>query len=217
MQGGTQVEPPPASKPPTALPSPWDSHEGPGVAIVVDTARDVRTNAFESLLKRASVASTPPAPVTRPPTETPDVTPVPPTLPPAAALTLETGEVDEASLILASAREFFGLGDFSGSLELIEKVLKMHPHHEEARAYLERSKQTLLQMYESKLGGLHKVPRQLLPPDEVIWLNMHHRAGFILSQVDGTLCYDDIIEISGMDRFDAVRIFADLVSNRIIG
>ena len=118
---------------------------------------------------------------------------------------------------MTGARELFELGDFSGSLELVEKVLKKQPTHEGARAYLKRNEQTLLKMYESKLGDMLKVPRQLVPPDEVIWMNMHHRAGFILSQVDGSLSYDDLLSVSGMDRFDTVRILADLVGNGIIG
>lgn len=118
---------------------------------------------------------------------------------------------------MTGARELFALGDFSGSLELVEKVLQREPAHEGARAYLKRNEATLLKMYESKLGTLGAIPSQLVPPDEVIWLNMHHRAGFILSQVDGTLSYEDLLEVSGMDRFDTIRILADLVQNGIIG
>jgi CRP-like cAMP-binding protein len=118
---------------------------------------------------------------------------------------------------MTGARELFSLGDFSGSLELVEKVLQQNPTHEGARAYLKRNESTLLKMYESKLGRLGDVPRQLVPADEVIWLNMHHRAGFILSQVDGMLSYEDILDVSGMDRFDTIRILAELVANGIIG
>jgi hypothetical protein len=75
----------------------------------------------------------------------------------------------------------------------------------------------MLAMYESKLGGLDRTPRVLISSEEVIWLSLNHRAGFILSQVDGSLSYDDILEVSGMDRFDTVRIIADLVGNGIIG
>ena len=125
--------------------------------------------------------------------------------------------VDECEALMTGARELFELGDFSGSLELVEKVLKKQSQHEGARAYLKRNEQTLLKMYESKLGDMNHIPRQLVPPDEVIWMNMHHRAGFILSQVDGSLTYDDLLAVSGMDRFDTVRIIADLITNGIIG
>ena len=37
---------------------------------------------------------------------------------------------------LSAAKELFALGDFSGSLELIEKILQVDPDHGEARDYL---------------------------------------------------------------------------------
>lgn len=118
---------------------------------------------------------------------------------------------------MRGARELFDLGDFSGSLDLVEKALRTNPNHDGALAYMQRNEATLLRMYESKLGSLHKTPRQLIPPDEVIWMNMHHKAGFILSQVDGMMSYDDLLAISGMSRFDTMRILHDLVQQGIIG
>jgi tetratricopeptide (TPR) repeat protein len=50
---------------------------------------------------------------------------------------------------LAAAKELFALGDFSGSLELIEKILQVDADHAEARAYLRQTEATLISMYES--------------------------------------------------------------------
>ena len=139
----------------------------------------------------------------------------PPTPPPVAVA--EVKPLDENEELMRGARELFELGDFSGSLELVDKVLKKDAQHDGARAYLERNEATLSKMYESKLGDLRRAPRQLMPPDEVIWINLHHKAGFILSQVDGMLTYEDILEISGMPRFDALRILHELVQQGVIG
>ncbi len=128
-----------------------------------------------------------------------------------------SGPKDECEELMRGARELFDLGDFSGSLDLVEKALRANPSHDGARAYMQRNEATLLRMYESKLGNLQKTPRQLIPPDEVIWMNMHHKAGFILSQVDGMVTYDDLLAISGMSRFDTMRILHDLVQQGIIG
>lgn len=51
----------------------------------------------------------------------------------------------------------------------------------------------------------------------MIWLNLNHRAGFILSQIDGSVSYDDIIALSGMPRLDTLKILSDLISNKVIG
>jgi hypothetical protein len=57
----------------------------------------------------------------------------------------------------------------------------------------------------------------LISGEEVIWLNLNHRAGFILSQIDGAVTYEDLIALSGMPRLDTVRILADLITNNVIG
>jgi hypothetical protein len=171
--------------------SPWDGDAGAARTLDLDVA--TRTSSPLDSLLRSPAAQT-----TKPP--------------------IREGEpADDLTALMTGARELFDLGDFSGSLELVEKALRSNPDHEDARAYLKRNEATLLHMYQSKIGNMGTIPRQLVPPDEIIWLNMHHRAGFILSQVDGTLAYEDLLDISGMDRFDTMRILADLVQNRIIG
>jgi hypothetical protein len=181
--------------------SPWDDAVGPARPLDLDTSSRP-PSAFDALLREATAAM-----VITEQVEAPVVEPV------ATA----SAPVDELAALMTGAKELFELGDFSGSLELVEKVLRRNPQHEGALAYLKRNEATLLRMYESKIGDMSRIPKPLVPPDEVIWMNMHHRAGFILSQVDGTLSYDDLLEISGMDRFDTVRIVADLVTAGIIG
>lgn len=119
--------------------------------------------------------------------------------------------------LMEGARELFSLGDFSGSLELVEKVLKVEPEHAAAVAYLAKNEETLLKMYKSKLGDTDNAPRLLTKPDEVVWMNLHHRAGFLLSQVDGILSYEDLVAVSGMPRLETFRILVDLVQNGVIG
>jgi CRP-like cAMP-binding protein len=71
-------------------------------------------------------------------------------------------------------------------------------------------------MYESKLGHLDATPRVLLKDDEIIWLNLDHRAGFVLAQIDGTVTFEDLFSVSGMSRFDTARILAQLVDEGVI-
>jgi tetratricopeptide (TPR) repeat protein len=117
---------------------------------------------------------------------------------------------------MESARELFALGDFSGSLEMIERILRIDPTHAEARAYLRQNESTLVAMYESKLGSLSARPRLAIHPEEVMWLNLDHRAGFLLAQIDGTVSYDDLFALSGLPRLDTARILASLVAEGVI-
>ncbi|HYG67485.1 MAG TPA: hypothetical protein VD838_07485 [Anaeromyxobacteraceae bacterium] len=117
---------------------------------------------------------------------------------------------------LKGARELFALGDFSGSLEMIEKILQIDPDHAEARRYLEQNEATLVAMYESKLGPLSGVPRLAIKPEEILWLNLDHRAGFLLAQIDGTVDFEDLFALSGVPRLDTARILATLMNDGVI-
>ena len=70
---------------------------------------------------------------------------------------------------------------------------------------------------ESILSSLGDHPRVLIAPDQISWQSFDHRAGFFLSQVDGGTSYEDLIEISGMTRAEAIKILAQLVEQGVIG
>jgi tetratricopeptide (TPR) repeat protein len=128
----------------------------------------------------------------------------------------EAGPRSDVDVWMEGARELFALGDFSGSLEMIEKVLKAEPNHAEAWAYLRQNESTLVAMYESKLGPLAGTPRLAIKPEEVMWLNLDHRAGFLLAQVDGTVSYEDLFALSGLPRLDTAKILATLLGDGVI-
>jgi len=123
---------------------------------------------------------------------------------------------DSFAMLMEGAEELFALGDFSGSLETVEKALEIKSDEPKALAFLTRIKETLLKMYESKLGGITKRPRVRVNPSEIMWLNIDHRAGFVLSQIDGMVSYDEVLALSGMSRFDTCRILATLLEEGVI-
>jgi tetratricopeptide (TPR) repeat protein len=117
---------------------------------------------------------------------------------------------------MQGARELFALGDFSGSLEMIEKILEIEPGHAEAREYLRQNEATLIAMYESKLGSITARPQLAISPEEIMWLNLDHRAGFLLAQIDGTVSYDDLFAVSGLPRLDTARILSAFLHEGVI-
>ena len=119
--------------------------------------------------------------------------------------------------LMAEARRRQQLGDFSGSLELVEQVLARDAEHGEARAFFAENRTRLFAMYRSRLGNLGHTPRVRLRQQEIVWQSLDHREGFILSQIDGRTSFDDVIEISGMDELEATRILARLVEHDVIG
>ncbi|MDX2008754.1 MAG: hypothetical protein SFW67_01105 [Myxococcaceae bacterium] len=123
---------------------------------------------------------------------------------------------DEVKTLLRGARDLLDLDDHTGAMELIVKAQTLAPDDPDVKAMRERSEKTLVTMFESKLGKMETVPRVLLKEDEIIWLNLDHRAGFVLAQIDGTVSFDDLFAVSGMSRLDTARILAQLVDEGVI-
>jgi hypothetical protein len=122
----------------------------------------------------------------------------------------------EVASLLSGARDLIDLDDHTGAMELIAKAQVLAPDDPEVLRLRERSERTLLAMFESKLGDLGSIPRVLLKDDEIIWLNLDHRAGFVLAQIDGTVNFEDLFAVSGMSRLDTGRILTQLVDEGVI-
>ena len=123
---------------------------------------------------------------------------------------------DELSTWMAGARELVALNDFSGALELLAKILSRKPQDDEAQRLQSLCEENLTQMYESKLGAMDRVPRVVLPPDEIIWLNLDPRAGFVLAQIDGAVTFEDLYAICGLHRLDTARILSQLLEEGVV-
>ena len=127
---------------------------------------------------------------------------------------LDVGE--EVRTLLHGAEDLIGLDDHSGALDLLNKALELQPGNADAEGLRQKAEGTLLAMYESKIGPLDARPQILLKQDEIIWLNLDHRAGFVLAQIDAQVTYDDLFAICGMTRLDTARILAQLLDERVI-
>ena len=71
-------------------------------------------------------------------------------------------------------------------------------------------------MFESKIGGMDARPHIAIPPDEVIWLNLDPRAGFVLAQIDGEVSFEDLYAICGLKRLDTARILCELLEQGVV-
>ena len=105
-------------------------------------------------------------------------------------------------------KDRYATGDFSGALIVAEGILGSNPEHEEARRCRTRCTEVLSQMYLARLGSLTQMVRVALSGD--------HRAGFLLSLVDGESSIETLLDISGMPRLEALRILYGLLDQRVI-
>lgn len=110
----------------------------------------------------------------------------------------------------------FSIGDFAGAMDIAEELLAREATHADAAECLERCRKALHSAYTTKLGPLDRVPLVAIPREQLRWLTIDHRAGFILSHVDGISNLEEIVDISGMPELDALRILSELAQQRII-
>ena len=108
------------------------------------------------------------------------------------------------------------LGDYTGALEIAEDILKDTPDNVGAKAVAETCRTVLRQMYAARIGPLDRVPVVMVPRDQLRWLSIDHKAGFVLSLVDGVSSLEMIIDVSGMPELDTLRILSELAQQRII-
>lgn len=142
----------------------------------------------------------------------PRLTTRPPDRDPAYTRRLDDG--DRTSVV--SLSELFALSDFSGALQMAELRLAANPADTEAQRYAQDCRRVLIKMQISRLGSLQQVAELAIDRDELQWLSLDHRAGFILSLVDGQLTIDDLLDICGMQRLDALQIVAELVEKKVL-
>jgi hypothetical protein len=159
--------------------------------------------AQESFAPRFAPRFAPPAPALGPSLDDPA---------PSAAL----DAVESNARALADMKHRYAMGDFSGALVLAEGILEKNPADPEAPRYAQSCRDVLTQMYSARLGPLDQRVIVAVPSDQIRWLTLDHRAGFLLSLADGGITIDQILDISGMPRLDALRIMYQLLDQRVI-
>ncbi|MGZ3454285.1 MAG: hypothetical protein ACXVEF_32060 [Polyangiales bacterium] len=117
---------------------------------------------------------------------------------------------------MGELRERYALGDFSGALTIAEALLEDDPQNIDAQRYAESCRDVLKQMYAARLGPLEQVPMVAVPAEQLRWLTLDHRSGFLLSHVDGVSTLEEILDISGMPHLEAMRIIYDLLQQKVI-
>jgi hypothetical protein len=117
---------------------------------------------------------------------------------------------------MGEMRERFSLGDYSGALEVAELLLAEDPADAEVIDCADQCRTVLEGMYAARLGSLEQVPAVIVQRTQLRWLSIDHRAGFVLSLIDGTSSLEMVLDVSGMPRIDAMRILVELIAQRIV-
>lgn len=142
---------------------------------------------------------------------------IPPSSNDGALGLVERSRITSSNLdLVAEMRERFELDDFTGAMLAAELVLGRTPDHEEAQQISEESRSRLEQHYLTRLGSLEARPRVVVKPSEIRWLGLDHRAGFLLSRIDGSATIDELLMVSGMARLETLKTLVDLLVSEAI-
>jgi hypothetical protein len=134
--------------------------------------------------------------------------------PPAVLMASAPASGREAEI--TEMKDRYAMGDFTGALVVAEGMLEMNPDDIDAQRYAQSCRDVLTQMYSARLGALSQRVRVAVPGDQIRWLSLDHRAGFVLSLIDGSSTVEELLDISGMNRLDALRIIYTLFDQRVI-
>jgi hypothetical protein len=137
-------------------------------------------------------------------------------LAPMSGLEAPAAQPEKARVGPEQMQECYAVGDFSRALSIAEEILARSPDDITARRCAQNCRDVLTQMFAARIGPLDQVISVVISPEEVQWLALDHRAGFLLSLVDGQSTVDEILDISGMTRLDALKIIFDLTERQVV-
>ncbi len=119
--------------------------------------------------------------------------------------------------VYALMRRAFGARDYARAVDLGDRFLERNPEHAAARLFVQECRTILEGRLAKELAPLDRIVSLLVPLHPLMSADLDHRAGFLLSRVDGLTTIEDLIDLAGMPRADAMRIILDCVERGLIG
>ena len=90
----------------------------------------------------------------------------------------------------------YEVGDFSGALTAAEVILEHDPEDVEANRYAQSCRDVLTQMFSARLAPLDRVVSVAISPEQIRWLSLDHKSGFLLSLVDGNCSIEELLDVA---------------------
>ena len=124
---------------------------------------------------------------------------------------------ERADALLKDAHEALRCEDLESALDLFQVASQLDPDRFEIEGYVDLVRSHLLKRYRERVGDLQAVPRLLVGEDEVRRFNLAPDGGFMLSLVDGSTSFEQLVSLSGMAAFDAFRNLCAMRDAGILG
>jgi hypothetical protein len=128
----------------------------------------------------------------------------------------EPATSEPAAETMAALEARLAAGDYGRALVLAEAALVAHPDSPALARSADMCRDELYKRYLERLGAADHVPRLAVHSGAITGLALDHRAGFLLSCVDGDSTVEEIIDVSAMPRLEAVRVLYELLQEGVI-
>jgi hypothetical protein len=123
---------------------------------------------------------------------------------------------DTTASVLAEARRQMAEENFEGALAMLRGGVSAGGVSIELEALVELARVHLVRSYRERLGDLTAIPKMSATAKPITSYNLPPNAGFVLSLLDGSTTVQDLISLSGMDAFEALRTLSGLTEAGLV-
>ncbi len=118
--------------------------------------------------------------------------------------------------LLALAGEARRDGDLERAVAAIELALTQDPESALGQKLVQRHREEIVTSLQQYLGDMNHNPRLAKPMNELGGMQIGPRAAFLVSRIDGGITYDELLDVSGMPRMEALRYLCQMVMRGVV-
>lgn len=123
---------------------------------------------------------------------------------------------ERVSWLLGRAREAHERRDLPAAVRAAELALREAPDSATAQKLIHAQAGALEALFGEMVGAEDRVPRVIVDMEAVMARDIDSRGAFLLSRIDAMSTFEEIVDISGMPRFEALRYLAWFVLEAVI-
>lgn len=123
---------------------------------------------------------------------------------------------DPMAALVADAQRLFEDDELEASLDLFEAIARRDPVRLDVQGWIEHVRSRLVKRYRERLGDGSSPLRPGVAAGDVMRFNLPAHAGFLLSLMDGETTVGDLVSLSGMDPFEALRALHGMLEAGIV-
>jgi hypothetical protein len=120
------------------------------------------------------------------------------------------------TMLIQRAIEYNAAHETDKAVTAVDLALSEDPNSALGQKLITRNKDTIMQIFQSFIGDLERMPQLAKPLHELANAPINPRAAFLLSRIDGTLTIDELLDVSGMPRMEAYRHICQLFLRGIL-